>query len=68
MNKTRIAVTVGIVGILVLLGGGVAGANPPGPDPLGSLPLPLADAVRAVIAPFVQALVDVYNFWSGLSG
>ena len=59
--------TVGIVGMLVLLGGGVAGANPPGPDPLGSLPIPIADALRAVLAPIVQVLVDTWNFWNFLS-
>lgn len=68
MNRIRAAVTVGLVGILVVLGGGVAGANPPGPDPLGSLPLPIADALRAVLAPVVQVLVDLYNFGVSLSG
>lgn len=66
MAKVRAAITVGLVGALVLLGGGVANASPPGFDPLGGLPLPVADFLRAVLAPVVQLAVDAWNFFGAL--
>ncbi len=62
MNRIRAAAVVVSVGVLFLVSGGIANANPPGPNPLGSLPEPLWP-LAAVVGQF---FVDVWNFFSGI--
>lgn len=52
MNKVRAATTVATVGVLVLLGAGVAGASPGGYDPYAGLP----PEVRVWLEPIVIAI------------
>lgn len=62
MNKIRAVAAVVSVGILFIVGGGVAHASPPGPNPIGSLPEPLWP-LAAVVG---QVFADVWNFFSGI--
>ncbi|TJZ76102.1 hypothetical protein FCG67_19035 [Rhodococcus oryzae] len=54
-----------LVGVLSLLGSGVAAANPPGPDPLAGVPeslRPIAGAVIVFLGNVWNAFADVANF------
>ncbi|QBJ97923.1 hypothetical protein ERC79_19715 [Rhodococcus sp. ABRD24] len=63
MNKIRTIAAVALVGVLLLVGGGVANASPPGPNPLGSLPEPLWP-LAAVVG---QIFADTWNFFAGIA-
>ncbi|RVW05955.1 hypothetical protein [Rhodococcus spongiicola] len=68
MNKIRAAAAVASLGVLLFVGGlfvggGVAQANPPSPDPLAGWPEPL----RALVVALSEPLVDVWNFFVDIS-
>lgn len=52
----------GLVGAIVLLGGGVASANPPGPNPYAGIPDPLLGIAHIVLPPIAGFLQAVWNF------
>jgi hypothetical protein len=57
MNKMRAATLVATVGVLGLLGGGVANASPGGYDPYAGLPL----EVRNWLQPTVAAVMHFFG-------
>ncbi|NKR74500.1 hypothetical protein GS492_17820 [Rhodococcus hoagii] len=63
MNKIRVGAAVASVGLLFIVGSGVAAASPPGPDPLGSLP----ESLWPFAASAGQVFTDVWNFFSGIA-
>ncbi|MBC2592404.1 hypothetical protein [Rhodococcus aetherivorans] len=63
MNKIRTFVTVVCVGAFVVVGAGVAAANPPGIDPLAGVPGPL----RPLAAAVMDFVGNVWNMFADLA-
>lgn len=61
MSRVRAAPILGLVGALVLLGGGVASASPPGPNPYAGIPEPLQGLAHIVLPPIAGFLQSVWN-------
>lgn len=63
MNRIRAAAVVVSVGVLFVVSGGVAQANPPGPDPLAGWP----ESLRPLGVAIFGSLGDVWNFFAGIA-